>query len=215
MYLRDALLPEFVAHIAYKTSKFQAGTVGSVKSIKPRQYTMADYSDPSGPKYKTGEKLTTFATLAYVHYQSSGWTLKAQASYTQNTAESLMMGGYAVSAIDASTGYEKYTPTQYMNYWVNMYYGKKWQVGLFAGYLNSLGTLDNVAGAWFARAADIKYMYRLSPHLFYNVNNWQFAIEFEYTAAAYGDVQNSQKAKIRNAEEVANLRASLMFCFHF
>jgi len=215
VYLRDAILPEFAAHIAYKTQDFQLGTIGTVKSIKPRQYTMPDYTNPGGAKYKTNEKLTTYAAQAYAQYQTAGWILKAQATYTQNTTESLMIGGYAVSAIDQATGHEKYTPTQYMNYWINVDYGKKWQLGLFAGYLNSLGTLDNVTGAWYARAHDIKYMYRISPHVFYNVNNWQFATEFEYTAAAFGEVQPNQKAKIVNASEVANFRTNLLICFFF
>ncbi len=214
-YLRDALWPEFVVNVAYKTPAFQTGIVGSVKSIKPRLYTMSDYTVANGPKYKTDEKLTTYAAQAYAQYQTGGWVFKAQATYAQNTTESLMIGGYAVSATDPTTGHEQYTPTQYMNYWVNVDYGKKWQVGLFAGYLNSLGTLDNVTGAWYARANDIKYMYRISPHVFYNVNNWQFAAEFEYTVAAFGRVENNNKAKIVDASEVANLRTNLLVCFYF
>ena len=214
-YLRDALLPEFAVHLAYKTLTFQMGAAGAIKSIKPRLYTTPDYTNPNAPKYKTNEKLTSCAIQAYAQYQKSGWSLKAQATYTQNTTESLMVGGYAVSAIDPITGHEKYTPTQYMNYWINVDYGKKWQIGLFAGYLNSLGTLENVASAWYARAHDIKYMNRISPHLFYNVSNWQFATEFEYTAAAFGEVQNNQKAKITNAATVANFRTNLQLRFYF
>jgi hypothetical protein len=214
-YMRDALWPELAIHIAYKTPNFHLGTVGSVKSIKPRQYTMSDYANPIGLKYKTDEKLTTYVTQAYAQYRIADWVLKAQASYTQNTTESLMLGGYAVSAINPATGREQYTPTQYMNYWLNVDYGRKWQVGLFAGYLNSLGTLENVAGAWYARAHDMKYMYRISPHVFYNMHNWQFAAELEYTVAAYGEVLNSEKAKIVNAPEVANYRTSLLICFYF
>ena len=214
-YLRDAALPEGVIQIAYKTPTLRLGVLGSVKSLKPRHYTMSDYTDPNGQKYKTGEKLTTYAAQAYAQYQVTDWAFKAQAAYTQNTTESLMLGGYAVSAIDPATGHEKYTSTQYLNYWINVDYGKKWQAGFFAGYLNSLGTLENVTGAWFARAHNIKYMYRFSPHVFYNVNNWQFATEFECTVAAYGEVQNNRKAKIVNESTVANYRTNLMICFFF
>ena len=214
-YLRNAVWPEFAVHLAYKTPMLQVGAFGTVKSIKPRLYTMPDYGNPGGLRYKTDEKLTTYAAQAYIQYQSANWVLKAQATYTQNTTESLMLGGYAVSAINPDTGHEKYTPTQHMNYWLNVDYGKKWQVGLFAGYLNSLGTLDNVEGAWYARAADIKYMYRISPHVFYNLNNWQFAAEVEYTAAAFGEIQNNQKAKIINTSEVANVRTNLLVYFFF
>ena len=215
VYLRDALLPEVAVHIAYRSPMLQIGAIGTLKSIKPRQYTMPDYTNPIGLKYATNELLTTYALQAYAQYQTGDFVLKAQATYTQNTTESLMLGGYAVSAIDPVTGHEKYTPTQHLNYWLNVDYGKKWQVGLFAGYIHNLGTLDNVAGAWYARAQDIQYMYRISPHLFYNVNNWQLATEFEYTVAAFGEVQNSQKAKIMNVSEVANFRTNLLVCFYF
>ena len=214
-YLRDAVWPELAVLLAYKTPHFQAGVVGALKSIKPRLYTMSDYTNPNGARYKTDETLTTCAVQAYAQYQMAGWTLKAQATYTQNTTESLMIGGYAVSVVDPATGHEQYTPTQYMNYWINADYGKRWQAGLFAGYLNSLGTVDNVTGAWYARAHDMKYMVRISPHLFYNVNNWQYAIEFDYSVAGFGEVRNSQKASITNVATVANFRTNLQMRFYF
>ena len=214
-YLRNAVLPELAAHFAYKTPKLQFGAIGSVKTIKPRLYTMADYTNPAGAKYKTDEKLTTCAVQAYAQLRVSDFILKAQATYTQNTTESLQIGGYAVSEINPSTGHEKYTPTQYMNYWINVDYGKKWQFGFFAAYLSSLGTLKNVTGAWYTRGLDIDYMYRLAPHVFYNIKNCQFGAELEYTTAAFGTVQNSQKAKITNSSEIANLRTNLMVCYYF
>ena len=212
-YLRDAIAPEIVVHTAYKTPTFRIGAMGSVKTIKPRLFTTGE----DGKKYKTNEKLTTYIAMVYTQSQITNWTLKAQASYTQNAAESLMFGGYATSSIEPITGHEKYTPTQHLNYWINVDYGKKWQVGLFVGYLHNLGTLENVApaGAWYARAYDVKYMYRLSPHLIYNLNNWQIATEIEYTSAAFGELHNNKKAKITNTSEVANLRASMMACFYF
>jgi len=210
-YMRNALLPELTAHIAYRTPTFQIGAAGSAKTIKPRLFT----TNSIGDIHKTNEKLTTYVAQAYTQFRKDDFTLKAQVSYAQNATESLMLGGYAVRAINPDTGHEKYTPTQHMNYWVNAYYGKVWQVGLFVGYLKSLGTLENVTGAWYARAHDIKYMYRISPHLMYNMNNLQFAAEIEYTAAAYGEVQINEKSKITGASEVANLRASLLVCFYF
>jgi len=225
IYMRDAILPEFATHIAFKKPGIQIGAIGSVKTIKPRQYTMANYSDPN-TRFKTNEKLTTASAQAYAQCQVAKFVVKAQATYTQNTTESLQIGGYAVSALDPATGHEKYTPTQYMNYWLNVDYGKKVQVGMFLGYLNSLGTLDNVyvspqgKSIWYARGYapdnnNIKYMYRVSPHLFYNVNNFQLGAEFEYTVAAYGEVQNDQKAKIINTSEIANFRTNILICFYF
>ncbi len=213
MYMRDAVWPEFAANIAYKTSSFQLGVVGCVKTLKPRLYTVSPTD--ADIRYKTDETLTTFAAQAYIQYRNSNWMFKAQSTYAQNTTESLMIGGYAVSGIDPSTGHETYTPTQYMNYWVNIDYGKKWQTGIFAGFLQSMGTLDNVVGQWYARAPDIKYMYRISPHVMYNITNWQFGLEFEYAVAAYGEPDKDNKAKIAHTEEVANFRTNLLVCFYF
>lgn len=211
MYMRDAVLPEFNAGVAFQKSAIKAGLLASIKTIKPRLYTHND----SGNKFKTTETLTTYAAQAYLQYQKNNWMVKLQGLYTQNLTESLMFGGYAVKDLDPLTGHEKYTPTQHMSYWLNVDYGKKVQVGLFAGYLNNLGTTDNVIGTWYARAPEVKYLYRVSPHIFYNMNNWQLAAEVEYTAAAYGEIQNNNKAKVINASEVGNFRANLMLCFYF
>lgn len=215
-YLRDAVWPEFDLAVAYKgTHGFRAGVVGSVKTLKPRLFT-----EVNNVRYKTSEKLTTYAAQAYIQHSFSRWIFKTQATYAQNTTESLMIGGYAVSSYDPLTGYEEYTPTQYMNYWVNIDYGQKWQIGIFAGYLNSLGTLDDILspddnGALYARAPDIKSMYRISPHIIYNVHNWQFAGEFEYTAAAYGKIEYADKARIKDTHEVSNSRINLVVSFYF
>ncbi|MDR2928911.1 MAG: hypothetical protein LBV41_12050 [Cytophagaceae bacterium] len=215
-YLRDAVLPEISLGAAYSGKQIKLGTMGSVKTIKPRQYTEID-----GMKYCTDEKLTTFSALAYMQYNVSDLTVKVQAMYAQNMTESLMLGGYAIKEYNPATGHEKYTPTVHASYWINIDYGKKWQAGIFAGYLNSMGTLDNVAilqgttPVWFARAPDIKYMYRISPHIIFNKGNLQIAGEVEYTTAAYGQVQHNRKSKIADAREVANIRTNLVMCFFF
>ncbi|MDR0814852.1 MAG: hypothetical protein LBN37_03755 [Bacteroidales bacterium] len=209
VYMRNSIIPEFSIDITHKTNPLQTGVVGSVKTLKPRLFTQ----NQTAQTYKTNETITTYSAQAYLQYKKANWLIKSQAMYLQNTTDALMIGGYAVSSINPATGHETYTPTQYMNYWVGVDYGKKWQVGCFAGYLHSLGTLDNVAGAWYAREKDMKYMYRIAPHLFYNIGNWQFALELEYTTSAYGTTVDNNHAKIINAKEVSNLRTNLAVMF--
>jgi hypothetical protein len=217
-YMRNAGWPELNLGIARKTASFQTSVSGSMKTLKPCLYTVAS----NDSNYLAKETLTTFTAQAQMQYRFSDWVFKGQATYAQNMTESLMIGGYAVSEYDPLTGREKYTPTQYMNYWLNVDYGKKWQAGLFVGYLNSLGTLDNLAvnfndgkEKWYAREPKIKYMYRISPHIFYNINNWQFAAELEYTVAAFGNPEVGNRARITNVDEVANFRTNLLVCFFF
>ena len=211
MYLRNAIWPELTLNIEHNTPATVIGIAGSTKTIKPRQFTT---SPSDGAKYATDETLTTFAGQAYFQHQSNGWKIRAQSTYHQNMNESLMIGGYAVSTTDPVTGYETYTPTQYMNYWLNVVYGVKWQTGFFAGYLNSLGTLDHVTGAWYARDPNIKYMYRLAPHLIYNISNWHFGVEFEYTVVSYGEIQGDNRGKIINNRNVSNFRTLLSVSFY-
>ncbi|MDR3094637.1 MAG: hypothetical protein LBU62_08375, partial [Bacteroidales bacterium] len=206
---RNATIPEFSIDIAHKTNTLQTGVVGAVKTLKPRLFTQISPTQ----LYKTSETITTYSAQAYLQYKKTNWLIKSQAMYLQNTADALMIGGYAVSTIDPATGHETYTPTQYMNYWLGVDYGKKWQVGCFFGYLHSLGTLDNVAGEWYAREKNMKYMYRVAPHLFYNIGNWQFMLELEYTTAAYGTTEDNHRGKIVNAKEVSNLRTNLAVMF--
>jgi len=210
-YLRNATLPEWTLNVEYHTPKTVIGIAGDTKTIKPRQFTT---SPTSGDTFVTHETLTTFAGQAYFQYQSNGWKVKAQTTYHQNMTESLMIGGYAISAADPDTGHETYTPSQYMNYWLDVVYGEKWQVGLFAGYLNSLGTLDKVTtNTWYARDPNIKYLYRFSPLLSYNISNWHFGLELEYTTVSYGTLQDNTRGKIIDNKDVSNFRTLLMVCF--
>jgi len=211
LYHRNAILPELTLNIEYHTPKTMIGIAGNTKTIKPRQFTVSPDNEAI---YATHETLTSFSGQAYFQLQSNGWKIKAQSTYHQNMNESLTMGGYAVRTTDPVTGRETYTSSQYMNYWLNVVYGTKWQAGIFAGYLNSLGTLDKVTGAWYARDPNIKYMYRLSPHLIYNINNWHFGIEFECTAASYGTIQENTCGKITDNRSVSNFRTLLSVCFY-
>jgi hypothetical protein len=209
VYMRNAAIPEFSIDITHKTGVLQTGVVGTVKTLKPRLFTQISPTQT----YKTDETLTTYSAQAYLQYQKAKWLIKSQAMYVQNTTDALMIGGYAVSKFDPATGHETYTPTQYMNYWLGVDYGKTWQVGCFAGYLQSLGTLDNVEGAWYAREKNMKSMYRIAPHLYYNIGNWKLALELEYSASAYGAADDSHHGKILNAKEVSNFRTNLAVHF--
>ena len=210
-YLRNAVWPEWTLNIEHHSPTTLIGIAGNTKTIKPRPFTLSPEDNTT--RYATDETLTTFTGQLYFQYQSSKWKIKAQSIYNQNMTESLLIGGYAVSATDPVTGRETYTPTQYMNYWLNVVYGTKWQAVFFAGYLNSLGTLDKVSGPWYARDPGIKYMYRLSPQLTYNVNNWHFGIELDYTAVSYGTIKANTRGEIVNNKNIGNLRTLLAVSF--
>lgn len=106
-FLRNAYWPELAFYISYRSNYFQIGTLASMKSLKPRLYTMSDYNNPEGQRYYSNEKLTTYVGQTYISCQKMNWLLKMQILYTQNATESLMLGGYAVKTRDQITGHEK------------------------------------------------------------------------------------------------------------
>lgn len=67
----------------------------------------------------------------------------AEGVYGQNLTDLLMLGGYAVSAVDTSTGYEQYTTLNTFSIWTDISYGKEIQPGLFAGYTKILALMKN------------------------------------------------------------------------
>jgi hypothetical protein len=99
---------------------------------------------------------------------------------------------------------------------------QRWQPGLFLGYSKNLGATDAgnplstsseiVTGPYYARGANIDYIYRVSPRLVFNANKLRLAGEVEYTVAAYG--KTNEKGMVYNAKEVANLRL-LLGVFYF
>jgi hypothetical protein len=187
-YMRYALLPEFAAQVEYRNTDFLVGIVGEVKSLKPRNTTTG-----TNGTFKTTEKITTFAAKLFTSYKQSKWEAKASAMYGENMYNVLMNGGYGVATYDAYTGKETYTPLSGFYSWLNVFYGRKFKVGLFAGYYKNLGSskpLYSYDLIW-ARGADIDALYRMMPTFLYAIHNIRLGMEFEWNQANYGDLQLS------------------------
>ena len=211
MYMRNSSLPEFNLMFKYGSGNIEMGIGGHTKTIQPRTYTKGAGEDI----YKTNEKLTTWTAMGFFKYANSMFQVKASSIYAQNMTESLMLGGYAVSDKDPVTGAETYTPIKHLNSWINLDYGKKWQTGLFAGYVRNLGAADKEISDIYARAADIRSMYRISPHLFYNIKNAQFGSELEISSAEYGTIDRNDYGKVKDTDLVTNVRLNLIMVFFF
>ena len=129
-----------------------------------------------------------------------------------------MLGGYAVSkVIDIEKDYREYTPVQVSSYWVDIHSnGKKFQAGVFAGYSANDGTVEENNGTYSTRGKDIAYLYRISPRVVFNSGKAKFALECEYTAAAYLEPGTTidNHGIIDNSEVVGNIRL-LMGVYYF
>ena len=116
-----------------------------------------------------------------------------------------MVGGYAVTSFDATTGEQEYAPIKTTSFWGEISTnGTKVQYGLFGGYTKNNGIGDDVMGEYYARSQNIDYVYRVSPRVIINSGRFRVAPEIEYTVAAYGT--NDEDGSVKDAKEVANFR---------
>lgn len=215
-YLRNGLIPNLDANLQLTSGNFTLGGSFDFKSLRPRLYTTSLVTPTL--KYVTNERINSSTEMIYLKYQNTKFTIKTKAMLAQNLTEHLLLGGYAVSSIDSLTGRETYTPTNHLFLFGNITYGKMYQVGVFVGYAKNLGTSENFISSTdriYSRGMDIDYMYRVSPMFSYIKEKFQLSAELEYTAAAFGDVNNLDKGKVSNSKLSENYRFLLVFQYNF
>ncbi|MBN2637131.1 MAG: hypothetical protein JXR61_12745 [Prolixibacteraceae bacterium] len=209
-YQRNALIPNLHAQLQYFNAHWVLGAAFDWKIIQPRTST-----EGLNGTFKTNEKLSTIAAIAYLKYANERFEFKAKTMYGQNVCESLLPSGYAVASLDAATGAETYTPFNHVYNWINIIYGGDWKGSFFAGYLKNFGTSENITGPIYGFASNADMMYKLSSQLFYNYKNFMFGVELSLTTVAYGENDYNNKGKVENTENVTNLRNMIAIAYKF
>lgn len=211
-FLINSAMPEFNARLEYNTknnnNEFLIGVGGNYKMLTPRLYSeVVKLVDTSlvTVNYKADENVSGLSGMAYLKYKNEAITFKIEGVMGRLMQSMTMLGGYAVKEVDAETGLSEYTPVNTMSVWTEIHTnGPKVQFGLFGGYTKNNGTVDDVAGEYYARSPNIDYVYRISPRMIYNNGKFRVAPEIEYTVAAYGNTQID--GTVADAEEVAGFR---------
>lgn len=183
---RNGVMPELNLVAEYKLKDWILGAGGELKRAKPRLTTTG-----TGGTYESDAYLTSFASGAYVKYQHEKLMVTAKTYYGQNMTHLTILGGYAVKTKDAETGAETYTNYNTSTSLLNVVYGKKWQVGVFAGYGKNLGTSDavynnNGAAITAGLLPNVQDYARVAPHVAFNVMKLRLVAEYEMTTANYG-----------------------------
>ena len=212
-YIRDAAVPEMNLTLQYAstnesgTSIFFGAGINHI-ILKPRLVTDLNY--------RTDELTMGTSTMAFFKIKTPAITIKLEGVYGQNTTNLTMLGGYAVEKIsDEDTGERSYTPINTASFWTDIHTnGKLWQFGLFGGYTQNLGSNSEIAQIqtdeeetgqiYYSRGKDISNVYRVSPRVIYNPGKLRFALELEYTNAAYGTPD--KMGVVQNTTSVGNLR---------
>ncbi len=237
--LRNAAVPDLNGQVHFSSTaadgkrEFLVGGGVGYKTLLPLLQTKKGDST-----YETNEKVSALSAMAFMKFRTPSVTCKIQGVYGQNLYDLTMLGGYAVNAvIDSAKNTVKYATVNCYSVWSEfMYHGsKKVQYALWAGYTENLGSRDTVIafsnrvggtdvtvrGASADNTSDIKRIFRISPRVVVISGNLTFALETEYTSAAYagkdnaGSLYRDAYGKITRTEDVANWRLLLSTILKF
>lgn len=222
-YLINSATPELNLRLEYKSDNIFFGAGINYKNLMPRlQVESTNINYPEGVNVKTNEKVAGTSYFAYFKFKTKPVTVKLYGVSGQLMTSMIMLGGYAehqfiYEDINNNPGINTnitYTPISTTSTWIDVHTnGKTWQVGLFGGYTQNMGSKDDIEGAYYARGSDIKYVYRVSPRLIYSIKKFRIAPELEYTVAAYGI--KDEKGVVHDTIEIGNFRFLLGVYFFF
>lgn len=207
-YIKNSCVPEFYFGADYKTTNFIVGAGVDVISLVPRTQATV-----GGNTFKVDERVTSVSPEVHMKFTSPMWYVAAKSVLGSNLTHASMLGGYGVNGIDAVTGEQSYSPNRNSSSWINVVYGKKWKVGVFGGYMKNLGTTDAVS-KMYGTGTNVDQLLSGTAEVTYNLPHWRIGMEYNYTAAWYGNL-NPANGKIINTHSVGNNRivASATFMF--
>lgn len=207
-FMKNGLLPGLHVGLDYKSKSIVAGLGLDGKSLKINNV-----------RFNSG------AAVAYAGFTNKKFQVRAKTVLGQNMSEYLMIGGYGLS-VYATTAKADYTNFNTSTSWISVAYGSKIQVGIYAGLIQNLGTNKNlfsdvttnksmVYGYGFFNDSQqiIDQLYRVAPHITYNLPNFRLGFEYEFTAAYYGNIQAN--GRFSNPNTVSNHRALATISYIF
>ena len=218
---RNAGVPELIANIELNNGGLTLGAGSSLKYIRPTLYTVGS----DAKKYVSDQLLQSLSFVGYGQYVKNMFTIRAKAVLGQNMTHLNIPGGYGVKTVDITTGAMTYTPYNSLTSFINVVYGKKYQVGIFAGYMKNLGTADALYNFGNPTAPStvtpglvpqIASIYRVAPHFALNVSKLRLVLEYELTSAKFGTGNiNVSNGLYATGVDATNNRVQLMLTYSF
>lgn len=193
-YIKNSCIPELYAGLDYKGQGWQAGVGIDFLSIKPRTRSTVQHADGTQAVYKVNERVNAFTLEAHAKYTSADWFIAGKTLLAENQVHNSLIGGYAVTEIDPTTGEMSYSPFKHSLSWLNIVYGKKWKPGIFIGYMKNLGTDQEMVGSYYGTGLTLDQLLITQFQLTYNLPHWKFGFEYAPATAWYGsfDAANGQ-----------------------
>ena len=214
-FMQNAKIPNLFFQMSYHLENTLFGYALDYKILKPRLVT--------DKNLKTDETIKSFSSSVFFKTKFlENFTFKTKFILAQNLYEHLSLGGYAISSYDETTGKETYTPTNHANIWASLIYENKIRLGAFAGFMKNLGTSDNIINPQYenqviflSRGSDIEQLYKISGHISKKIKKVQLALEVERTTVAYGEIDYTNKGKIKNSKDISDYRFLFVAMYYF
>jgi hypothetical protein len=209
VYMKNARTPNLFAGLQLKHEAWTAGGGLDYKRLQP----------------EPGSEISSLSAAAYLEYSRNLLTINSKTVLGNNLSDHVMIGGYARYYNPSENRYG-YTNLTSSSSWLNIIYGKKWQVGIFGGYHQNLGSQlpmlwqngegnFTVYGRGFYPEQQelLDRMVRIAPFLMLTVKELTFGVEYNYTMADYGKIQFN--GKVNNPYTIDNHRlvATMFYTF--
>ena len=223
-FANNALLPEAFIGFNFKQGAWYTQLGVDAQMLRPR-----NYANVGGVYQKVNETVESFTPTLYAQYVADKWSIKFRTLLAENTSHLNQLCGYAVTGVN-DDGSWNYAPIRNSISYFNIAYGKKVRANLFFGYMKNLGAGEELY-VFDADPDVVKYriymkggenfinlnsIYRIAPSISFNTKLFNVGIEYEWTAATYGDIlSDGAVSDNANLHQVSNHRICALVKYNF
>ncbi len=200
-YMREAVIPNLHFQLKGFVHEHVIGTGIDYQRIAPRISSVG----ADGQLYKVREPLSSLAGIWYAALNWSKISIRNTLMFGGNLSNYGLIGGYAVQkgSINPITGKRKYTTTRTLSGWSDWtiipthFFEIGWFIGAEKNYGSHKKIEHDLVGPdgvvierrIFGLGNDLNTVVRFSPRMRFKVKQVTFALEVEYTRAAFGNTR--------------------------
>ena len=219
-FAHQALWPEAFIGANFRQGGWYVQLGADVQIIKPRTHALI-----GGVTKKVDERVESLSPTLYAQYVDGPWSLKFRTLLASNTSHLNQLVGYAVTGLNADGSWD-YRPLRASISYLDIAFGRKVKANLFLGYMKNLGAGETLydfgsgdyriymkGGEQFTH---LNSLCRVVPSVSYNLNAFNLGLEYELTAASFGDLAPDGSIRHNdNLHHVVNHRLCALVKYNF
>ena len=231
-YNKYGMIPEVYLGVSFQSGGFLARAGVDMFSSMPRweapsvrivDEATRELSYDFNERSTLRARLFAFSPLVFLQYTHGSFQIKAKSVLAQSGEHMNLLSGYGVTYNWKRHALE-YTPMQDWVSFLSFQAGRKFQFMTMFGYMQQLGTTKAIFAhqsadrpLWLNTSADAKIQraVRATPTLAYNLGKLTFALEYNCTAAWFGDGIRTRGGLYETGHWVLNHRIQQMIRFNF